>query len=317
VRAILNAEQFVKAWNAAGCSPQTMSEQTGIDVRKIYARRLALEKKGIFLQTIARSHNPVTAYQPPAHFERWREFTITDGVAVVFSDAHYLPDHAPEAHAALEAVVRALKPQLIVANGDLVDGDTISRYDPTRGHHKRFTVHDELECVKLHLESLQSVAGTARLAWTLGNHDVRLSRFIATRAPELLDMPLTRLDDWFPAWPLSWAVMINKGGAGHTVIRHRNQAGMLHLQAQKAGAHYVHGHLHKLNVHRLATFAGTRYSVDTGSLADPSSEGFDYAEGGAPHAQGFAVLTYRNGRLLPPELCEIVDGVAYFRGAAV
>jgi hypothetical protein len=32
---------------------------------------------------------------------------------------------------------------------------------------------------------------------------------------------------------------------------------------------------------------------------------------------GFAVLTFRNGKLLPPELCEVIDGVAYFRGEEV
>ena len=66
-----------------------------------------------------------------------------------------------------------------------------------------------------------------------------------------------------------------------------------------------------------ATFAGVRYSVDCGSLADPDSDAFDYAEGNAPHAQGFAVLTYKGGKLLPPELVEIVNGEAVFRGEVV
>jgi predicted MPP superfamily phosphohydrolase len=308
--------QFIDAWHAAGGSPQTMAEQTGMAIRGIYARRLRLEKDGVFLSTNPRAITNAP-YSPPAHFERWRKFKIKDGVVVVFSDPHYLPDHSTVGHDALETVVAREKPVLIVLNGDAVDGDTISRYDPTRGHHKRFTVREELDCVKLHLESLQKVAGKTQLAWPLGNHDVRLSRHIAVKTPELLDMPMTRLEDWFPAWPLSWAVMVNEGTPGHTVIRHRNQAGMLHMQAQKAGAHYVHGHLHNLNVHRFPTFAGVRYSVDTGSLADPDSEGFDYTEGNKPHAQGFAVLTYRDWKLLPPELGEVVDGVAYFRGAPV
>jgi hypothetical protein len=313
----LTQEQFVQAWHTAGGSPQTMAEQTGMSVRRIYERRLTLQKRGVFLTTNPRAGNTSAPYSSPAKFERRRLFEIRDGVVVVFSDAHYLPDHSTVAHDALEAVVREVKPQLVVANGDLVDGDTISRYDPTRGHHKRFTVREELDCVKLHLDSLRRVTGKARLAWVLGNHDVRLSRHIAVKSPELLDMPMTRLEDWFPAWPLSWTVEINSGTAGMTVIRHRNQAGMLHLQATKAGCHYVHGHLHRLNVHTVATFNGFRYSVDTGSLADPDSEGFDYAEGNAPHCQGFAVLTYKDGKLLQPELCYVQDGQAWFRGSPV
>lgn len=313
----LSDEEFISAWTAARGSPAEVAKLTGLAIRGVYARRNNLERlHGVDLGSVPKRET-VPHHHPPMQFERRRRFDVSDGVVVVFSDAHYLPDHSPVAHQALEAIVRRLKPAAIVANGDLVDGDTISRYDPTRGHHRRFTVREELECVKLHLDSLRKVAGKARLFWTLGNHDVRLSRFIATRAPELLDMPLTRLDDWFPQWPLSWTVEINAGTAGMTVIRHRNQAGMLHLQAQKAGVHYVHGHLHRLNVHRLPTFNGIRYAVDTGSLADPDSEGFDYAEGGIPHAQGFCVLTYRDGRLMPPELVEVIDGRAWFRGEAI
>jgi hypothetical protein len=289
-----------------------MAENTGLAIRRSYERRNSLERQGIELRSVPRKGNEHHA--PPAHFERRRLFEIANGTVVVFSDAHYLPDHAPAGHEALEQVVKLVKPELIVCNGDAVDGDTISRWDPTRGHHKRFSVREELECVKMHLDSLRKVAGKAQLAFVLGNHDLRLSRFIAVKAVELLDMPFTRLEDWFPEWPLSWTVEINSGTAGMTVIRHRNQAGMLHLQAQKAGCHYVHGHLHRLNCHTLATFNGYRYSVDTGALADPESDGFDYAEGAAPHCQGFAVLTFSDGILMPPELCAIVHGKAWFRG---
>jgi len=34
-------------------------------------------------------------------------------------------------------------------------------------------------------------------------------------------------------------------------------------------------------------------------------------------ASGFAVLTYRNGVLLPPELVEVVDGEAFFRSCKI
>jgi hypothetical protein len=312
----VSADDFVKAWTEAGGSPSTVSKLTGLTIRNIYARRARLEKlNGITLPTTD-PYGRENAYAP-AQFVRRRNFEITDGVAVVFSDPHWLPDHATVGQDALEAIISRLNPQLIVCGGDALDGNTISRFDPTRGHHKRFSVREELDTCVMHFQAIQKVAGKARLAWCLGNHDVRLSRYVAVQAPYMLDMPFTRLDDWFPAWPLSWTVEINSGTPGMVVVRHRNQAGMLHLQAQKAGVHYVHGHLHRLNVHRAATYAGVRYSVDTGSLADPASDAFDYAEGGPDHAQGFAVLTFRDGLLMPPELCEVVNGQAWFRGEQV
>jgi hypothetical protein len=300
-----------------------MSEQTGLAVTSIYKRRRNLANKGVLLNTVPSTAAAAGASEcfawgaEKTHFARRRGYKVENGTVIIASDAHWLPDHRSTGLDALIEVVRMLKPELIVLNGDMLDGGTISRWDPTRGHHKRFGLREELDCLKANTEAIQEAAGKAFLAYTLGNHDLRLSRYIAVHAPEALDLPNTRLEDWIPKWPLSWTVEVNPGGPGMTVIRHKNQPGMLHLQSSRAGCHYVHGHLHKLNINRQATFQGIRYSIDTGSLADPLSDAFDYTEGNFDHQQGFAVLTYRNGRLMPPDLCEIVDGVAWFRGREI
>jgi hypothetical protein len=316
-------DQFIHAWNEAKCSPAKVAELTGLSQRQVYSRRSALTKRGVMLQTVPSTPTANNGSKNFAwgsnqtHFVRRRQYKIKDGVVIVFSDPHWLPDHSTLGQNALEEVIKAVKPLIIICGGDALDGDTISKWDITRGHHKRFTVREELDCCVEHFTAIEKIAGKAELAWVLGNHDLRLSRYVAVQAEHLLDMPFTRLEDWFPKWPLSWTVEINPGTAGMTVIRHRNQAGMLHLQALKAGCHYAHGHLHKLNVHRFPTFNGVRYSVDCGSLADGQSDGFDYAEGAPEPVQGFAVLTYRDGMLLPPELCEVVGDMAYFRGQPV
>ena len=312
----LTDAQFIKAWALCGGSPATVARETGLGVRSVYARRADLERRGTELRSNPRD-GQFTDRAPPAHFERRRNFTILNGTAIVFSDPHWLPDHGRIGTDALEVICHELKPQLVVCGGDALDGTQIGRWDPTRGHHKQASLREQLDCMKANFDSVQNASGKAQFAWTIGNHDLRLSRYVAVHAEHMLDLPFTRLEDWVPGWPLSWTVEINAGTAGMTVIRHRNQAGMLHLQGQKAGCHYVHGHLHKLNVHRLPTFAGVRYSIDAGSLADPSSDVFDYAEGGPDHAQGFAVLTFKDGKLLPPELCEVLDGDAIFRGEVV
>jgi hypothetical protein len=40
-------------------------------------------------------------------------------------------------------------------------------------------------------------------------------------------------------------------------------------------------------------------------------------DGPPPGCSGFAVLTIRDGQLLPPELVEVIDGRACFRGSYV
>lgn len=320
---VLTDAQFAAAWNAAKCSPSVMAKATGLSQRAIYKRRSDLAKRGTVLPSVPISPQGEGASRNYAwgsqhtHFVRRRQYRIDNGTVVVFSDPHWLPDHSTVGQNALETLCMELKPALVVCGGDALDGNTISRWDPTRGHHKRYSLREELDTCLAHFTAVEKAAGKAQLAWTLGNHDLRMSRYVAVQAEHLLDLPMTRLEDWFPRWPLSWTVEINPGGPGMTVIRHRNQSGMLHLQAMRAGCHYVHGHLHRLNVHRAPTFRGVAYSVDAGSLCDPESDAFDYAEGNAPHAQGFVVLTYRDGQLLPPELVEVVHGTAYFRGQPV
>jgi len=86
----------------------------------------------------------------------------------------------------------------------------------------------------------------------------------------------------------------------------------------KGGLTMVTGHLHRLAVTPWADYTGRRWGVDTGTLADPLGPQFEYLENNAtPWCSGFAVLTFKDGKLLPPELCEVIDGVAYFRGEAV
>jgi hypothetical protein len=161
--------------------------------------------------------------------------------------------------------------------------------------------------------AIKKAAKGAITYMTLGNHDARLSRYLAVNAPHMEGLPGTRLEDYIPSWPLSWTLEIN----GNTIVRHRHLGGMLHMQAQKAGCHYVHGHLHKLGCMAMPQYHDFKFSIDCGSLSDPSSDAFDYTEDGVPHVQGFAILTYKDGKLLWPEFCYVMGGKAFFRGALV
>jgi len=127
-----------------------------------------------------------------------------------------------------------------------------------------------------------------------------------------------RLRDHFPAWHPCWGVWINQA----CVIKHRIRGG-IHATRNNtlaAGITTVTGHLHSLKVTPLSDYNGTRWGVDTGTLADPYGEQFaDYTElSPTDWRSGFAVLTFRGGRLMWPELAHVVEeGVVEFRGAII
>lgn len=310
----ITESEFINSWKR-NLNPRAVAAELGLTLRQAYQRRVYLEKKlGIVLPTIGEKDGP---YTPRVKFERRRTHEVRDGIVVIFSDAHFYPGEPSVACRALVALIPELKPDLVVCNGDALDGTQISRHDPTRGWHQPPSLLEQITAMQEQMAAIQSAAGKrTRLLMTLGNHDVRLSRYLAVNAPHVENLPGTQLEDYIPAWPLSWTIEIN----GNTMVRHRHLSGGAHSTYQspiRAGMHYVHGHLHNLNVRLIPHYNRFDYGVDTGSLADAESDAFDYTEDGIPHVQGFAVLTYRAGQLLMPEVAYVQGGTAYFRSEAI
>lgn len=305
-------EEFIAAWRRYN-SPTGVRQATGLaSESSVMQRRNRIEARyGIDLPTIS---DRVTPHSPVLKFERRR--SVKCKRAVTFSDAHFYPDHGTLAVDALCEVIKNIKPDLVVCLGDALDATQLSRFDPTRGWHTPPSVAEQIDCMQTEMGRIQVAAGKAQLLMCLGNHDARLSRYLAVRAPEFENLPGTKLEDYIPAWPLSWTIEVNE----NTMLRHRPISGGMHSSYQsplRAGMHFVHGHLHNLNVRSVPRYKGFHYGVDAGSLSDPTSDAFDYAEDAIPHVQGFAVLSYEDGELLMPELCYIQNGGAYFRGQKI
>jgi hypothetical protein len=314
----LTDEQFVAAFHAAGCSPTQMARATGLSMAPIYARLNRLREKGVDLPSIPTKGAPrVTRYSAPARAYAQREAVrFPDGVAVVFSDAHWWPG-VPRtvAHEAMLRLIRTIEPGLIIATGDVLDGAAISRHEP-EGWQTMPSVIAELETVKEHMAGIEAAAPGARLLRTIGNHDIRFDKRLAIRVPDYRHLAGMMLRDHLPAWREAWSYEIN----GAVMVKHRWHNGVhaAHNNVLKSGRTIVTGHLHRLLATPYADYNGRRWGVDTGTLSEPRFAQFDYAEDAPKNwGSGFAVLTFRRGKLLPPEFCEVINGEAFFRGEVV
>lgn len=245
---------------------------------------------------------------------------VENGCVIVFSDAHYAPGKASAAHRALLALIRELKPVGIIANGDMFDGASISRF-PRIGWDHQPTVKEELDAVTVRLTEIEQKRRGAWMVWNLGNHDARYETFLAAHAPQYQFISGFSLKDHFPLWKPAWRTEINPGSLGHTIVKHRWKGG-IHASRNNtlhAGVHFVGSHLHSPKVAPLTNARGTTYGVDTGCLADVNADAFvHYTEDGVKDwRSGFAVLTFKNYRLLHPELLQVYSedgGVVEFRG---
>jgi hypothetical protein len=306
--AIVTDEEFIAAWKRLK-SPAKLSREFGISVRNIYDRRRAIEGR-YAISLSANVEAPVIE-----HHAARINVNIQDGCAIVFSDAHFWSIEPTTAYRALLKFIEELKPQLIVANGDVFDGASISRHPKIGFMEHKPNVYEELESCKVMMHGISSTAKGAFLAMTLGNHDARFEGFLAANASQYESVDGFSLKAHFQEWSLCWATWVN----GDTVIKHRWKGGIhaTHNNTMGAGKSIVTGHLHSLKVTPYTDYNGTRYGVDTGTLADPDGEQFlHYTEDNPKNwRSGFAVLTYHKGVLLPPETVQVIsDGIVSFRG---
>lgn len=307
---------FIAAWSRLR-SPTRVAKELGVSVRAACSRRDAVQLRHGLVLPVSDVRSPNFVLTLPENQKR-ATLDIDSGVAIVFSDAHYWPGIVTAAHRALVVAVGELKPALIVANGDIFDGAQVSRHGRI-GWAKGPSVKDELDAVRDRLAEIEAVAGNAKLHRTIGNHDLRFETRLSGNVPEYEGVGGFTLKDHVPRWSVSMSLMVN----GSCMVKHRYHNGVHATwnNALKSGTSIVTGHLHALQVRPFTDYNGTRYAVDTGTLADPTGDQFEYAED-APsnHRAGFAVLTWRNGRLLPPELLEVIDeeeGLVCFRGQVV
>jgi hypothetical protein len=241
------------------------------------------------------------------------EHTVEKGHIFIASDCHYWPEESTTAHKAFVSLLTEFKPKTIILNGDVFDGARISRHAALMGTNPP-TPKQEIGACQDRLDEIAKASKNATKLWTYGNHDVRLFNYIAQNAPELSEF--SDLFAYFPGWHTGWRIDVN----GSVIIKHRYHNGIHSTwnNALKSGRSIVTGHLHQLKTTPFSDYDGRRWGVDAGTLAEPYSDQFTYTEMNPVNwCSGFCVLTFENGKLLPPELCEVINGVAYFRGQRV
>ena len=252
----------------------------------------------------------VAAKQAPRYHGQL-DRTVEDGVVLVGSDAHYWPGPPSTAHRMFCYLAREMQPKVIVMNGDVLDGASISRH-PRIGWERRPTVREELDVCSERLAEIRDAAPRAELIWNLGNHDGRYELRLAERAPEYEGIANFTLKDHFPDWQCAWSTMVNET----LRIKHRFSSS-LQTNVMKTGRSICTGHLHSSNVLAFSDDNGTRWGVDSGCMADTTAEHFEaYMENNPRNwRSGFSVFTFYHGTLLWPQLARVIcDGIVDYAG---
>jgi len=304
----LTEQEFIELYRLRG--PKYISDKFGTGIRNVNYRRARLEKK----------HN-VSIQAPQAMLQRRNQMLpamlpleVEDGCVIIGSDPHYHPGLISTAHAGMVEMIKKFQPKAVIVNGDCFDGASVSRHPPI-GWSSVPTVEEELEACKERLGEIAD-ASDAELFWPLGNHDSRFETRLASVAPEFAKVHGVSLHHHFgKEWQHCWGVTINDD----VIVKHRWKGGdhSAFNNTVRSGKNTITGHLHKGYVRPFTDYNGTRYGVDLPTLAEPYGPQFrDYTEmNPVDWRSGFAVLTFRGGNLLQPELALTHDeGLIDFRG---
>lgn len=311
-------QEFIDAWNSSPSAKET-AKKLNMNLRGVMRRRRNIELR---YKIALKGANDRFAHLQTAHKHKGRhEAGIENGTVLIFSDAHFWPGIRSTAFKGLLWAIKELKPKAVVCNGDAFDGASISRF-PRIGWDSKPSVLQELKACEASLGEIEELAKKVRhnvqLIWPLGNHDARFENRLAQNAGEFEGVKGFHLKDHFAAWIPCWSTWLTQD----VVVKHRYKGGIhaTHNNTVGSGKTIVTGHLHSLKVTPYSDYNGTRYGVDTGTLADPAGPQFvDYLEDSPTNwRSGFAVLTFQDGQLLMPELVQKWDEARIqFRGQLI
>lgn len=239
-------------------------------------------------ELIKTPHNPVPDFN--------EEFTI-DIPAGYFDDRtpHILPSlyknvlllgdiHAPY-HNAM-ALTTALRYghehgiDAIILNGDFIDFYGISRFSKKPN---KPSLKDEIEIAKTILERIRDKFGDIKIVWKDGNHDERLDKYIADKAPEIYDLDekpsvrtLLELDKLRIDYVSDKRVIkIGKLNLihGHEILSGAGAVNLARTVRLKANANVAFNHFHKTQEDIYTNIEGeTIGSWAIGCLCDLSPE---------------------------------------------
>ena len=306
--------EFIELWRSLK-SGTKVAKFLNVAQSAVHARRRNIEQKyHIKLEATDSKARQFDNLQTAHNHKARHPLGIENGTILVFSDAHFWPGIRTTAFKGLLWAINEFKPKAIINNGDAFDGASVSRF-PRIGWDTKPSIIEELKACEACLGEIEDEAGRAKLIWTMGNHDARFENRLSANAGEYEGVKGFALKDHFPAWTSCWSCWPTEDVA----VKHRYKGGIhaTHNNTVGAGKSIVTGHLHSLKVTPYSDYTGTRFGVDTGTLADPAGPQFtDYLEDNPVNwRSGFAVLTFFNGQLLWPELVHrFSEGHIEFRG---
>lgn len=239
-------------------------------------------------------------------------------LVLIASDVH-IPDHDRKAWKAFLALTKDLRPSIVVLAGDFLELHSVS----THGDFNRDMLNEDFAHGKQAIDAIKTASPRAQIVYLEGNHETRLPRYLASKAPGLmgtLDVPtglgLKERDVlWIPELKQPWSKgcldvlhghqMPGKAGPRHHAMKMTELYGA-------TGRTVVYGHTHKPQMFTAPALHGIKTAVGLGCLRTLQPGWLHGANAGWSH--GFAVAELSGSGRVAVYPVPVVDGYIYWQG---
>lgn len=173
---------------------------------------------------------------------------------ILFIPDTHAPYHDERAVRVVEHVVNDWQPEIIVVLGDWLDNLAVSGHEPAKVIERN--LKREVAVAATRLEGL--TRGVAQRHFVMGNHETRLERFIAKKAPELAGMldieDMLCLGKWTSVTQYNETLRLGKLNITHDVGKAGQNAHRSAAQSYMGST--IIGHTHRMGYDVIGRQAG-------------------------------------------------------------
>lgn len=234
-----------------------------------------------------------------------------------FPDSHIPNEH--ENYAVALRACRAFAPDTIVLLGDWMDAESLSSHAPTKPGLTDFNA--EVEYARARLDELDAVPGVSKKVYIMGNHEWRLERYLAERAPALfksVSLPaLLGLHE--RGWVSSAYHETYK--LGKLNVTHDTGSAGLNAHRSAASDHMgstVIGHTHRMAYEVRGKLSGAPYvAAMFGWLGDPKKVDYLHQAKAAHWTHGFGIGYVQDNGVVHIVPVPIINGECVVEGRLI
>lgn len=231
--------------------------------------------------------------------------------ALILADIH-CPYHDPNIINKICELIKREKFDEIYLLGDILDCVSISKFPKPPDRYDY--LDEELNEAMLLLAQFRVAAETIPIKYILGNHEIRMQKYLWTRARPLAKLKSLQLDELLKTKAVGINIFteniwLNK----NFLLKHGTRTGENPSRGELLahGVSGMSGHAHKSNKSRKNFFGKPVIWYSIGHLCDVSK--LDYAKDFSyTWNHGFAIIEYNNDLFNVTEIDNIVNGSFFY-----